>query len=363
MALGLPSVNIVFKQLAVTAIQRGAVGILALVLKDASVSAGVKEYVLTDIADIPPALSADNQKYLQMAFDGSPQQVKAVVIPATASDYADALNYLETIKFNIMAVPGIADADVAAVATWAKNMRDTKERKIMAVLPNSASDHEAVINFVVEDGSGAAGNVAIGSTTYTASQFTARIAGLIAGLPLTQAPTYRPLPEVTDVPHLTKAEADTKIAAGKLILYHDGEKIKIARGITSLVTLTGDKGSTWQKIKLVRILDMVYHDIKSTIEDYYIGAVQNSYENKLLLCAAINGYLEGLELQNILDPGKNSCSIDLAAQKAYLKSIGVNVDAMTDQEIKEANTQDKVFLTSTVTPLDAIEEVTLNIMV
>lgn len=35
------------------------------------------------------------------------------------------------------------------------------------------------------------------------------------------------------------------------------------------------------------------------------------------------------------------------------------MDNMTEQEIKEANTRDKVFLLSTVRPLDAIEDVQL----
>jgi len=356
--MGLPSVNIVFQSKAIKAIERGTVGTLALVLKDASVSE-LTQYVLTDVADIPDTLSATNQAYLEQAFIGTPKEIKAVIIPSTATNYNDALNYLETIKFNVLAIPGISDADAATVATWVKSMRDTKERKIIAVLPNVAADHEGVVNFCVEDGTGVAGVVTVGSMTYSASQYTARIAGLIAGLPLTVAPTYQVLSEVTDVPHLTKSEADAKIDAGKFILYHDGEKVKVARGVTSLVTTTETKGADWKKIKLVRILDMIYTDVKATIEDEYIGKVQNSYENKLLLCAAINAYFEVLELERVLDPGKNKCEINVAAQKAYLKSIGEDVDNMTEQEIKEANTRDKVFLLATVRPLDAIEDVQL----
>ncbi|MBO8158829.1 phage tail sheath subtilisin-like domain-containing protein [Thermosyntropha sp.] len=356
--MGLPSVNIVFQSKAIKAIERGTIGTLALVLKDASVTE-LTEYIMSDIADIPDTLSTTNQTYLEQAFWGTPKEVKAIVIPDTATDYSEALNYLETIKFNILAIPGIADTDTSTVASWVKSMRDTKERKIIAVLPDEAADHEGIVNFCVEDGTGVAGVVTVGSDTYSASEYSARIAGLISGLPLTIAPTYQVLSEVTDVPHLTKSEADTEIDAGKLILYHDGEKVKIARGVTSLVTTTETKGEDWKKIKLVRILDMIYTDIKTTIEDEYIGKVQNSYENKLLLCAAINAYFEVLEQERVLDPGKNKCEIDIEAQKAYLRSIGEDVDNRTTQQIKEANTRDKVFLLATVRPLDAIEDVQL----
>jgi len=362
MNLGLPSVTIIFQSKAIAAISRGTVGTLAVVLKDASVDA-LTALTLTDIADIPDTLSATNIKYLEDAFAGTPKEVKVIILASDAENYNDALNYLETIKWNIGCIPGIDALDVGAIATWAKGMRDTKERKIMFVLPGNAADHEAVINFVVEDASStpAAGDVTVGEDTYTASEYTARIAGIIAGLPLTVAPTYRVLTEVTDVPHITKTQADTKVDAGKLILYHDGEKVKIARGVTSLTTTTDTKGADWKKIKLVRILDMVYVDVKGTIEDVYIGAYQNSYENKLLLIAAINAYYEVLEQERVLDPGKNKCEINLPAQKTYLRSIGEDVDNMTDQEIKEANTRDKVFLVSTLRPLDAIEDVSLEI--
>lgn len=351
--MGLPSVNIVFQSKAIKAIEQGTVGTLALVLKDSGVT-DLTEYVLFDVADIPATLSAANQTYLEWAFMGTPKEIKAVVLPGAATDYSAALNHLETMRFNIAAVPGIAAADTNTVATWAKSMRDTKERKIMMVLPHTDADHEAVINFTTD-------NIAALGSTYSASDYTARIAGLVAGLPLTVSPTFRVLPEVEDVPKLTRGEADAKINAGELILYHDGDKVKIARGVTSLVTTTEDKGPDWKKIKLVRILDMVYHDIKETIEDEYIGSVQNSYPNKLLLIAAVNAYYETLEMERVLDAGKNLCQINLPAQKTYLKSIGEPVDDWKEQQIKEANTRDKVFLVSTVRPLDAIEDVNLVI--
>ena len=150
--MGLPSVNIIFQSKAIKAIERGTVGTLALVLKDASVTA-LTEYKLQDVADIPDTLSATNQAYLEQAFIGTPKEIRAIVISSTATDYDEALNYLETIKFNVLAIPGISDSDAATVANWVKSMRDTKERKIIVVLPDEAADHEGVVNFCVEDGS------------------------------------------------------------------------------------------------------------------------------------------------------------------------------------------------------------------
>lgn len=353
--MGLPNVNIVFKQKAASAVQQGAVGVVALVLKDALVTE-LTAYTLQGFDEMPKGLSAANEGYVLQAFMGTPKQVKLIVISAQDADYTKALHYLETISFNVVAFPGATAVEVTALSVWAKNLFTAKERKIMAVLPNSSADHPSIINLATDD-------IEVGSVKYTATQYTARIAGLIAGLPLAVAPTFQVLTEVTNVPSLTKAEADAAVNAGKFVLYHDGEKVKVARGVTSLVTTTEDLGEDWKKIKVVRILNKTYQDLKETVEDSYIGKVQNSYMNKLLLVSAMNAYFETLEQEGILDPGKNRVEIDMTAQRTYLKSIlgSEAVAAMTEQQVKEANTRDKVFLTAKQRPLDAIEDVTLTV--
>jgi hypothetical protein len=350
----LPSINIAFKNTAAAAMAQGAVGIVALILKDALVAAGVGEYQVYTVNDIPAGLTATNKDYVQLALNGSPSQVKLIVLPAAAANYTTAQDYLETIKWNVLAVPGIAAGDVAGMATWVKGLFDTKLRKIQAVLPANAGDHPAIINFTTD-------NIKVGAATYTTSVFTARIAGLIAGLPLTVSPTYQVLPEVSDVPKLTKAQADTAIDAGQLILFHDGEKVKIARGVTSRTTVDASFGADWKKIKVVRILNKIYTDIRKTVEDNYIGKYNNSYINKLLLVSAIGAYFEQLEQDGALDPGKSVADIDTTAQRTYLQSIGTSTAGWTEQQIREANTRDQVFLRASAKPLDAIEDVKLDI--
>jgi len=358
MSLGLPSVNIVFKKKAFEAVQQGAVGVVALVVNDASVTGPteVKEYRVYRSEEIPAVLSETNRGFVQQTMLGQPNEVRLVVI-ASDADYAVATSYLETISFNIVAFPGAEAAKVTALTAWAKAMFDAKDRKIMAVLPNAAADHPAIVNFATE-------SVEVGSAVYSATQFTARIAGLIAGLPMSMAPTFHVLSEVTNVPKLTKLEADQAVAAGKLILYHDGEKVKIARGVTSFVTTTPERGEDWKKIKIVRALNKVYQDIKETIEDDYIGKVSNTYINKLLLVAAINVYFEQLESDGLLETALNRADIDIAAQRAYLRTIHdpLEVTKMNEQQVKEANTRDQVFLIATCRPVDAMEDISLTVI-
>lgn len=50
-------------------------------------------------------------------------------------------------------------------------------------------------------------------------------------------------------------------------------------------------------------------------------------------------------------------------QKKYLKSNGVNISAMSDQQIKEANTGDQVFIAVKCKILDAIESISIRVFI
>ena len=94
MALGLPSVNIVFKQEGITAIERGERGIVALVLKDSDALGGHTVY---DITDCPEELSEENRRYVIDALIGNtnaPLRVELFVVSDLESEkLTNALNY------------------------------------------------------------------------------------------------------------------------------------------------------------------------------------------------------------------------------------------------------------------------------
>lgn len=352
--IGLPKITIAFKTAGITAIQRGQRGIVALILKDGTNHGAVK---MVTVEDIPETLSAANKEQIKLAMMGTmnpPKRVIAYILPTSAATYNEALSYLEGVKWDYLAIPEISDADKGDIAIWIKQMRDTSDRKVKAVLPNQPADHEGIINFATE-------SIVTAVKTYSAREYCARMAGILAGMPLTISATYQVLPEVMDVPHLTEDELNTMINSGMLLLFNDGEKVKIARAVNSFVTTTQDKGDDFRKIKIVDILDIIHDDIKKTAEDSYIGKFANSYDNKCLLVSAIQAYFEALELDGLLDKGKNRVYIDIPVQRNYLKGTGVDVDEMNEQEIKEANTKDKVFLAASIKPLDAVEEIKLDV--
>jgi hypothetical protein len=354
--MGMPSVNVSFTEVASKAISRGERGIVALILKDASIPA-TNPFTALSVSDIPVTLSASNKAQIEMALLGyqkAPKKVICYVLATGAANYTTALTYFETEKFDYLAIPTVStDVQTATVATWVKAQRDNG-KKCKAVLPNSVSDSEGIINVT---------NTSITSSygALTAEQFCARVAGLIAGTPLTISCTYAPVPEVTNCDRLTKAQMDTAVDAGKFFVFWDGEKVKVARGVNSLTTTTAAKGNQFKKIKIVEAMDMIYDDITKTAQDSYLGKFANSYDNKCLLMSAIGGYFEQLIRDGILKSAV--VGIDIAAQRTYLASIGVLVNDLSDDEIKVYDTNDKVFLKATVEILDAIEEIALPITI
>lgn len=365
--MALPNIIINFKEKAVTAIKRGQRGVVALVMTHSREGATQSIYEYRGFGDVPAGTDTateeapfTKEQYLliQLAFMGYVTPPKKLIVvmrgQEDAENYTNVQTALSTVTFDYLAFPEIEDNDVATVSTWFKGL----DKKATIVLPNVVGgDSEKVVNFTTE-------NIVttLKDSAFTTAEYTARIAGLLAGTPLTISATYAPLAEVIDFTRLSKEDMDTAIDDGELVLYHDGTKVKIARGVNSFTTTMVDKGDSFKKIKLVDAMNMMYMDIKKTCEDSYIGKYPNGYDSKCILITAIQAYIDGLVYDNILDNSyENRVEIDVERQRIYLKSIGVDVEEMDDLAIKKANTRDQVFLVMNVKLLDALEDITLNV--
>lgn len=76
---------------------------------------------------------------------------------------------------------------------------------------------------------------------------------------MTIACTYAPLSELSDCTRLT--DIDTPVDKGEFIIFYDGEKVKVVRGVNSFVTTIDGKGDSFKKIKIVEAMDMINDDI------------------------------------------------------------------------------------------------------
>ena len=352
---GLPNISLVFQSAVVASIARLNKGVIGVIVRDALAQGA---HSISSAAAIPKELGQDNIDYIARTFLGyvtPPRKVLLYVLPDDAEDLSEALAYFEGQLFDyLVGPPDISTAECAAVATWVKSERLNNKAIFKAVLPNTASDHEAIINFTT-------GGIVAGEKTFTAAEYCSRMAGLLGGTPVAISSTYAPLPEVEDIPRMDRESGDEAVNRGELILIHDGRQAKVGRGVNSLVTLTEKLGPPFQKIKILEIVDTIQHDLYAAIEDGYIGKRSNSYDNKLVLVTAIAAYFAAMEADGILVAGASVVDIDAAAQELYLQGIGVDTSAMSVQEIREANTGSHVFLACSVSILDAMEDVSIII--
>jgi len=348
--MGLPQIIIQFKTLAETLVSRSERGIVAVILKDNTSSFDTKTYT-KESEIVKSHYTATNLAFLSQVFLGNPS---AVIVERISTDgnIDTSLQRLKNKKWNWLTVPSVQSGETGSIADWIREQRSTYHKTFKAVLPETAADSEGVVNFATD-------GIKVGSKTYTAAEYCPRIAGILAGLPLNRSATYFSLPEVEAITESDSPDAD--IDAGRLILINDGTKIKIARAVNSLATLTETSGEDFKKIKIVEAADMIRDDIRSTFEDEFIGKIENSYDNKIIFLAAVNKYLKDLAGSGVLyDKFDNKAEIDVDATSDWLRQTR-DISLWDEERIKTANTGTNVFVKANIQIQDAMEDLKFTI--
>ena len=350
--MGLPKILIEFKTLAETIITRSERGIVAVILRDNSNENETAIYT-RESEIVKSHYTAANLAFLSLIFMGNPSKV-IVERVSTEDELASALERLKNKQWYYLTVPEIADDEVNAVVEYITEMRSQYHKTFKAVLPNCTANYEGIINFATD-------NIKVGTKTYTTAEFCARIAGILAGLPLNRSATYYALPEVESITESETPDAD--VDNGKLILINDGTKIKIARGVNSLTTFSETKGSDFAKIKIVEAVDMIRDDIRNTFEDGFVGKIENSYDNKIVFIAAINKYFKDLMNRGVLyDRFDNLAEIDIEGIREWLSKTK-DVSGWDDEKVKTTNTGTNVFVKANIQIQDAIEDMNFKIYI
>jgi len=107
---------------------------------------------------------------------------------------------------------------------------------------------------------------------------------------------------------------------------------------------------------------MIQDDIRDTFKSDYVGKVINDYNHKMLFIAAVKVYFNGLK-GNVLDnspTATNDVEIDYQAQKDYATLKGEDVENMTEQQILEYNTGTNLLLAGRITPVNAMEDLSID---
>ena len=380
---GLPQIIINFRTKSVTAIARSARGIGVMILNNETTNTS-NFYKISDSTDIPDTgLTDENVTLIKKALLGTPLRLLVYTLPkkdVTVSDgstllnQADILKKVANVKWNYICHPTGTAQDQEDLATWVKGKRSLKHKSFKAVVAHFDADDKGVINFTTDDircvnpaytdavaaAGGDASKVDTKTTpeylTYTATEYTARIMGILAGLSLDRSATNYELSEVVDC--AIYDDIDDNISKGELCLFdeQDGNGVKIARACNSLTTFTTDKGEDFRYIKIMEAVDMITDDIRDTFKKYYVGKVINDYDHKMLFITAILVYFDEIK-GNVIDrDGNNTVDIDEQYQANYAKLHGEDTSTMTAMQIRQYNTGTNVVLAGSVKPVNAMED-------
>lgn len=360
-----------FLELALTAILRSARGVVGTILFDDTINnldPDSKGIVYYNAAEIKKAdWNEKNYKYLQLAFKGNPFKIIIKkVSTAERNNLDDVLKFFEFIEPNYFAVPQATQTEIVSLKSWIKSLRNIQRSRVKTIKlvikdPEETSDSPYITNI---------GNNEFETTLegeFTAQEYTICRAGVLAGLSLMTSATYYKEPWIKRVDMVR--DLDEAIMKGQQVTLFDGEKFKIARGVTSFITPTADMGRSFSKSRLVEIMDLHLKDIRNTYDDYYLGQYPNDYDHKRNFCNAVDAYLtEFMKAPSLaLNPNHNArMLIDTDSQKNWLLGNGKvtreELAAMDNLSIDKYDTGDKGFYNIVdYKPLDVMEDITINV--
>ena len=322
-----PGLYINFVNAASAQITGGARGVVATALKKygASATAGTF-YTIEKEKQAVDTFGAENIETIKRILTGGAKEVLVYTLPTDADDaaYADVREALDARPFNVFVFDGIVSATVQdETLTWMK-------RNEADDLDPSVGDARSVklkakyaVNLIT--------GVIVNGVEINSAEFAAYIAGLIAGTAINKSITFTQIPVDDVTKRLTNAQVKTSLEKGSLVLVHDGEKVKVERGITTDLS----------KLRKVRAEMAIATDIQKTGEDNYIGKLDNNADGQAALCSAIKAYLENLAKSNVL----------------VMDSIKVVIDPQFESK------GDKVFLAISFVEVDSMEQIFISINV
>lgn len=356
----LPNIEVTFKQLATSLIERSERGVAILIVKDdTNKTFSYKEYSSITAAEKDSALyTAANLQYIKDIFNFALNKVAVVRVDKTGGSIADALNTVEgNVKSGwITIADGVTD-DWATLSSWIKSKELERKTYKGVVYKATAADCKHVVNFYNDKVTFADARGEVTGEKYCPS-----LIGILASCNVKKGCTYFACSNLTKVTEVADNEA--AVAAGKFVLINDIDTVKVALGINSMTTTDGSTATEDMKyIDIVEAMDLIQDDISSVFKIEYLGGYKNNYNNQILLISAINSYFKKLADDNILDSGyENKADVDVEAQRLAWIGVGkTEAETWTEQQVKNNAFKRTVFLGGDIKILGAMENLAFEI--
>jgi hypothetical protein len=230
------------------------------------------------------------------------------------ADWTAAMAALEPMLWDVFAPVGLVDTTIqASIFAWIKDLRNNGNKvfliigsatgEVLATAKTNAAtfNHEGVAYVwpgVTQDKAYKVGTVLSGAN------FVGRIAGLIASKGTEKSLTFATLTGVTALEKTpTNSEVKSGLTAGLLMLTSDGAgTFRVEYGINTLTTLSGTQSRQFKKIRIIRILDLVFNTLTQNLTQQYLGDIENDQDGQKTVMAAVLSFLSSMSASRYLRP-------------------------------------------------------------
>lgn len=358
--VGLPNIDIVFKQKAVTAVLRSERGILAILVADEKQTEGVKRFTYKRGADVSDKdYSAENYTAIKRAFDVAVNKVHVFRYASTVK-LKDVFKEVEKVRINYICTN--VKVNQQELANYARQYNtDNQGHKIVCVVANvETADSKYIINLK------GTGGTLKDDKAVTAEDYVIRIASTLCNLPMNRSLTYYVF---SDLKTWDDSYIDSEnpigawITKGYLTLINDDDEVKCGRAVNSLVTFTSTDTEDMSHIIIVESMNLILEDIYTTFKDYYVGKYKNTLSNQRLFISSVNSYFRTLQGEEILDDAyDNHAGIDIETQRNAWTGIGkTEAEDWTDLKVQQMSFRTNVYLAGDVKITNCMEDLHFEI--
>lgn len=355
----LPSIEVTFRQLAGSLIERSKLGIAILVIKDdTDKTFSYKEYATITAAEKDSALYSEaNMQYIRDMFGFALNKVCIIRVDADGTTAA-ALEIIErNIKTGWVTIADGEALDFSTLASWVKSMELAGATYKAVTYKAAAPDCKHVVNFYND-------TVTFADTRgqQSGAAYCPSLAGILASCNVKRGATYFKCANLKRVEEV--ASSDTAVGNGQFVLINDVDTVKIALGINSLTTTNGKTLTEDMKyIDTVEAMDLISDDISNVFKNEYLGSYKNNYNNQVLLISATNTYFKQLASDGILDNRyTNRVDVDVEAQRtAWVGTGKAEAETWDEQTVKNMAFKRTVFLAADIKISGAMENLKFSV--
>lgn len=361
MAVKMPTIEVIFKQLAGSLIERSTRSIAILIIKDdTDKSFQFKVYRdITEVDEDKELYTAENLRAIKDVLTFQVLKCHVYRINAENGVLGEALKLIQkNVKTGWITIVDGTSNEFESLASWVK-AKELEHKSYKAVVYKvNTTDCKHLVNFYND-------KVTFADETRGETDgfvYCPSLIGILASCNIKKGSTHFICSNLSNVQEVE--DNDKAVGEGKFILFNDDDKVRIALGINSMTSTDGLYNTEDMKfIDTVEAMDLISDDISKVFKETYLGNYKNNYDNQVLFISSINTYFRELANDYVLDNNyKNIADVDIEAQRLAWLGVGkTEAKEWDEQTIKNNSFKRTVYLTGDIKILGAMENLKFTV--